>query len=114
MEFDIRILSTMKNPYAYVNYIRKGIGYEEFLIEYAKERNIRPEELTGVLDELAESAKQFSTLEEWYSHIEKFGKKLKMAASSKSVKGAVNIVTMHGSKGRKGRCKTRRVIRVGK
>ena len=44
LETHLRILSTLA-PYAAVNFIRKGMGYEQYLIEYAQYRKIRPEEL---------------------------------------------------------------------
>ena len=42
------------NPFAAINYIRKGIGYDEFCAEYADYRRIRADELYDVLDELQE------------------------------------------------------------
>ena len=44
------------SPYASVNYIRRGIGYDEFLKEYAKYKSINEEELSDILDEIQESA----------------------------------------------------------
>ena len=69
------ILSTLA-PYAAVNFIRKGMGYEQYLIEYAQYRKIRPEELLEVLDRIQESAKGMKTLEEWENYIEDYTKKL--------------------------------------
>ena len=34
LEYDVKMLSTM-SPYAAINYIRRGIGYDEFCVEYA-------------------------------------------------------------------------------
>ena len=49
LEYDLSILSTMI-PFAAVNYIRHGIGYEDYLKEYAQMRRIKAEELIDVLD----------------------------------------------------------------
>ena len=51
----------MMKPYAAVNYIRGGIGYDDYCREYAKYRHIREEELLEVLDELQESAKEYQS-----------------------------------------------------
>ena len=37
-------------PVAAINFIRKGMGYEEYLREYAEYRKIKPEELSEILD----------------------------------------------------------------
>lgn len=44
METHLRILKGLP-PYAAINFIRKGMGYEEYLREYALYRKIKPEEL---------------------------------------------------------------------
>ena len=44
LEHDVMQLRRM-NPFAAINYIRKGIGYDEFCAEYADYRRIRADEL---------------------------------------------------------------------
>ena len=44
MEYDIEQIGKM-TPYAAITYIRKGIGYEEYLKEYADSRRIKIEDL---------------------------------------------------------------------
>ena len=39
-------------PAGAVNYIRKAIGYDDYLREYANERRLKPEDLFEVLDAL--------------------------------------------------------------
>ena len=51
LEYDLKLLKKM-TPYAAINFIRHGIGYEEYLTEYAQYRRIKPEELYEVLNEL--------------------------------------------------------------
>ena len=58
----LRILKGLP-PYAAINFIRKGMGYEEYLHEYARYRKIKPEELSEILDRLLESAKGINSLE---------------------------------------------------
>ena len=61
LEGDLRAIARM-SPLAAVNYIRQGMGYDEYLIEYAAFRRMRPEELLETADELKESAAGFKTV----------------------------------------------------
>ncbi|MDY3250849.1 MAG: ATP-dependent helicase [Candidatus Choladocola sp.] len=99
LETDLRILKNMI-PYAAVNYIRHGMQYEEYLLEYAKARKIKPEELTELLDEIQQGAKPFRTYEEWFGHIEEYKKKLEEKRERRDQKeDAVTLATLHGAKG---------------
>ena len=99
LETHLRILSTLA-PYAAVNFIRKGMGYEQYLIEYAQYRKIRPEELLEVLDRIQESAKGMKTLEEWENYIEDYTKKLAEQAKKQETKReGIVISTLHAVKG---------------
>jgi DNA helicase-2/ATP-dependent DNA helicase PcrA len=99
LEYDLSILGRM-SPYAAVNYIRRGIGYEDYLKEYAEQRRIKVDELLDVLDELQESARSFKTYEQWFSYMEEYKEELKnLAAKQKEQKDSITIATMHSSKG---------------
>lgn len=99
LEYDIKLLGRM-TPYAAINYIRHGIGYEEYLEEYAAYRKIKTEDLYEVLDELQEAAKTFKTYEDWFSHMEEYTKALKEQAGSIDPDAdAVLFTTLHSSKG---------------
>ena len=60
LEADLRTMSRLK-PVAAVNYIRKVIGYDDYLRSYAEFRRMKPEELFETADKLAESAAEFET-----------------------------------------------------
>ncbi|MCI8373493.1 MAG: ATP-dependent helicase [Lachnospiraceae bacterium] len=99
LEYDLQMLSTMP-PYAAIQYIRKGIGYEEYLQEYAGYRRMKVEELYEVLEEVQEAAKPFQTYEEWFRHMEEYGRELlEQANKRKDLIQAVTLSTMHASKG---------------
>ena len=97
METRLRILKGLP-PYAAINFIRKGMGYEEYLQEYALYRKIKPEELGEILDRLSESAKGMNTLKEWEEYIEDYTRKLEEQAGKQKKEG-VQILTLHGAKG---------------
>lgn len=99
LEVDLRIVSRI-SPFAAVNFIRNGIGYEEYLQDYAKYRHINGEELVEVLDELQEGARGFQTFEEWFSHMEEYAKELKRQQEQQAAGGdCVSLATLHSSKG---------------
>ena len=99
LEYDMQLMSHM-NPYASINYIRKGIGYDDFLTEYAQYRNINRDDLFDVIDEIQAGAKGYATFEEWYEHIQEYSARLKILAQNKSTNpDAVTLATLHSSKG---------------
>ena len=57
LETHLRILKGLP-PYAAINFIRKGMGYEEYLHEYARYRKIKPEELSEILDRFWKAQKE--------------------------------------------------------
>ena len=98
-ELDLRIIQRMA-PYGAIQYIRKHVGYDEFLAEYAAKRKIKLEELNEVLMEIEERAKAFKTIEEWFAHIEEYSTELRRQIEYRNdKKDAVSLMTMHGAKG---------------
>ena len=99
METHLRILKTMA-PYAAINFIRNGMGYEEYLQEYARYRKIKPEELMETLNRIHESARGMKTLEEWMAYMDEYTRKLEEQAKKQDVKReGVVISTLHAVKG---------------
>ena len=98
-ELDIGILKKCA-PYAAIQYIRKHVGYDEFLKEYAKKRRIKKAELFDVLTEVEERAKAFKTIEEWLLHIEEYTQSLRNQETHREPSpNEVTFMTMHGAKG---------------
>lgn len=99
LEYDLRMIGKLA-PVAAVNYIRKGVGYDEYLREYAEYRRMKPEELLEVAEQLQESAAGFDSVQEWFSHMEEYGKQLKEQAKRlEKDTNCVLLMTMHRSKG---------------
>ena len=100
LESDLQMVAKT-NPYAAINYIRRGIGYDEYLQQYAEYRRMKPEELLETVTELQESARDFDTFEEWFQYMDEYRKELehqKEIREKRSVDG-VMLATMHSSKG---------------
>lgn len=99
LEADVKRLERM-NPYAAINYIRKGIEYDTFLEEYADYRRIRVDDLYDVLDELQESAKGFESFDGWFEHIENYTKEMeRLYQNRQEVSDSVTLTTLHSAKG---------------
>ena len=99
LETHLRVLKGLA-PYAAINFIRKGMGYEEYLHEYAEYRKIKPEELSEILDRLTESTRGMNSLEEWEAYIEDYTTKLEeQARRAEQEREGVLISTLHGVKG---------------
>jgi DNA helicase-2/ATP-dependent DNA helicase PcrA len=99
LEGDIKMLSHM-SPYAAVNYIRHGIGYDDFCEEYADYRRMKVEDLYDVLDELQESARGFESYDAWFDHIEQYTKELEeMYRRQNQNTESVALATLHSAKG---------------
>ncbi len=108
---DLRFIASL-NPFAAVNYIRKGAGYNDYIKEYADYRGIHKDDLMAVLDELQEEAKSQKTFKEWFEYIELYSEELKEQASKsrdmlngrKQDGDFVTVLTMHGAKGLEYNC----------
>lgn len=98
LEWDMKMICD-KTPYAAIQYIRKRMGYDEFLKEYAAYRKISSEDLFAVLEEIWQNSKGYGTIKEWFEHIESYGKMLKEQNEKNGEKEGVNLMTMHAAKG---------------
>lgn len=95
---DLSFAATLK-PYAAVNYIRHGIDYDgEFLKGYCSDNHIDFDEITEILDQVQESARNMDTFAQWSDFIRDYSEKLKESRKSDD-RDAVVLTTMHQSKG---------------
>ena len=94
---DISMIKSM-SPFAAVNYIRKGVGYDEYIRNYIYEHKADKEELYNVLDELAHRASQYMSLSQWLDGIAEYIRQCDKDRQNNTADG-VHMLTMHGSKG---------------
>ena len=94
---DISMIRSM-SPFAAVNYIRKGVGYDEYIRNYIYEHKADKEELYNVLDELAHRASQYMSLSQWLDGIVEYIRQCDKDRQNNTADG-VHMLTMHGSKG---------------
>lgn len=100
LEYDLALLRKT-NPFAAITYIRRAIGYDDYLREYAEFRRMKVEELYDLLSELQEGAREFKSYEEWFLHMEEYKEELKRQVEQKLDKSfdGVALSTFHASKG---------------
>ena len=100
LESDIITIGRLK-PAAAINYIRKAVGYDQYLKEYAEFRRLKPEELYEIADQLAESAVGFETFAQWQEHIAQYEEALKeqKRGNNEKTEPGVTLSTMHSAKG---------------
>lgn len=102
-DVDVRMMKNMA-PYAAIQYIRKKIGYDDFLKEYAEKHQISWKKLMDVMAELEERSKNFKSYDEWEIHIAKYTQELEeQQAKARKIKGErenkVQLMTIHSAKG---------------
>lgn len=102
-EYDLKNLASL-SPYAAIHFIRKGIGYDEFLKTYADERNVNADDWFDVLDEMQEMARDKKSIPEFLPFVENYGdtlEEIRQEQKKQQVKEepGVSLMTMHASKG---------------
>ena len=98
-KYDLDFMATQP-PFAMLNYLRKSVGYDEYLNEYAKDKGLDVKELIETADEIMDSTRNVKSYEEWLKYIEKYTFNLKESnASNRSYGKGVVLSTMHGAKG---------------
>lgn len=100
LEYDLERMKKM-DLFAAVNYIRKGVGYDEYLRKQAIEQGISPDEYYKIADEIQKRFGLFRSLEELETHIDSYRERLEQSGWDKNQeeKEGVTIMTYHASKG---------------
>ncbi len=101
LSFNIGLMADMK-PYAAINYIRKGIGYDDYLRTYDAEHSLNFDYESEILDTLMENAKNADSLEDYLKRAEELiqvtKEQNKKSTNAKGNEG-VKLMTFHSSKG---------------
>ncbi len=102
-DVDIRMMQNMA-PYAAVQYIRKRIGYDEFLKKYCEEKEIPLAQCIEVLKEFETRCKQYQTYQELLEHVRIYTEELEEQEKQKGRRQSVEedkvqLMTMHAAKG---------------
>ena len=100
LEADLRAMAPLK-PVAAVNYIRKAIGYDDYLRSYAEFRRMKPEELFETADSSRRARRNLQPL--WSGRNMRPGmrknSKKQNQEEREETKDRVTLSTMHSAKG---------------
>ena len=89
-----------RTPYDAVKYIRKVIGYDEYLEEFAAYRRTSAQVLQEIADEIMETAKDCADVRSFREQLERLSLQMKEQSRKKGQKrNGVALMTMHGEKG---------------
>ena len=89
-----------RTPYDALKYIRKVIGYDEYLEEFAAYRRTRAQVLQEIADEIMETAKDCADVRSFREQLERLSLQMKEQGRKKGQKrNGVALMTMHGAKG---------------
>ena len=95
LEYDLEMIKGL-NPFAAINYIRRAVGYDGFLTEYARYRKMPSEDLFDLLAELQEDAAEYPTYEAWFTHMAEYTEQLQLQkailANEHTTVSGVNLV----------------------
>ena len=95
--FDLQVLKE-KSLSQGIQYIRQHIGYDNYLMEYAAYRKMPAQSLYDILEDIEDSASNYSSLKEWEDALIEMSQKVKQNIK-KSHTDTLTLTTMHGSKG---------------
>ena len=109
LEKDLELLQEMP-PFLAVNYIRKAIGYDEYLQELKRKTSGKnTDDYTEIIEKVQKDAATYRSIEEWFEAIEeRKNQKMQNRISDLGNRGdvantetedAVCVITMHGAKG---------------
>lgn len=100
MEYDINRMKKM-DIFAAINYVRKGIGYDDFLRKHAVSQNTSAEEYLKMADEIQARMGMFASLEQLENHIDSYRETMSHTSNFNTDKEqcGVHIMTYHASKG---------------
>ncbi|MBE5959158.1 MAG: ATP-dependent helicase [Lachnospiraceae bacterium] len=92
LQNDLRLIKNM-DPYAAVNYIRFGVGYDRYIQNDVKDASHK-KNYEKIINEIKREALRFRTKEEFINFAQN-----NTFEKNNSLKSAVNIMTIHSSKG---------------
>ncbi|MGN0151191.1 MAG: ATP-dependent helicase [Wujia sp.] len=95
---DLKLIRKMR-PYPALNFIRKFVGYDAYLKEYAEYRQTDEGEFYDILDEFASMIVDMTSFGELFEYVEDYTEVLNRQELKKRDRSGVNLMTMHSAKG---------------
>lgn len=98
LEEDLRQIQKRK-PYEALRYVRKVVGYDEYLSDYAAYRKASLSNMIENADEITETAKGTESGTEFVRKMEELSRQMKEQSKQKGNTHGVTLTTFHGAKG---------------
>lgn len=98
LEEDLRQIRKRK-PYEALRYVRKVVGYDEYLSDYAAYRKASLSNMIEIADEITETAKGTESGTEFVRKMEELSRQMKEQSKQKGNTHGVTLTTFHGAKG---------------
>ncbi len=98
LEEDLKLIQDLP-PFAAINYIRRGVGYDDYIHEYCQYRKLDYNDTMDILNEIQDNSRHYMTYEQWFSHIEEYKQQLSEDKGRENDYDAVTFSTMHSAKG---------------
>lgn len=98
LEEDLRQIQKRK-PYEALRYVRKVVGYDEYLSDYAAYRKASLSNMIEIADEITETAKGTENGTEFVRKMEELSRQMKEQSKQKGHTHGVTLTTFHGAKG---------------
>lgn len=98
LEEDLRQIQKRK-PYEALRYVRKVVGYDEYLSDYAAYRKASLPNMIEIADEITETAKGTESGTEFVRKMEELSRQMKEQSKQKGNTHGVTLTTFHGAKG---------------
>lgn len=95
---DMKLIKKMR-PYPALNFIRKSVGYDDYLVKYAEERQLDASEFEDILDEFSTMIIDMTSFGQMFEFIDEYSKLLAIQQEKSKTKKGVQLLTMHSSKG---------------
>ena len=97
---DLSVIGRMR-PFSALNYILKAVGYEEWMYEFAGERNLNRDALADTIEEMKDRAKEYTGIDAWLDAVDESVKKAEEMQRKRWDVDAdgIHLMTYHAAKG---------------
>lgn len=95
---DLKVIRKLK-PYPALNFIRRFVGYDAYIKEYAEYRQIDVGEFYDILDEFAAMIADMESYGELFEFVEDYSEVIRKTKAQEKGRAGVALMTMHSAKG---------------
>ncbi len=98
MMADLKVIKKLR-PYPALNFIRRFVGYDDYIKEYAEYRQMDASEFSDILDEFASMIIDMTSFGELFEFTDDYAEVLKRQKNHTGTCSGLRLMTMHSAKG---------------